>query len=180
MYLYFMPVLEDRANGHLIQDIPAKGELEQGQVPASDGGIEIMEARFLPAHRWLQMARSGDISLFPPQFLLLHLVSQFLDGEPLQDVSPGALEYRRRALLNFVYSGNPQWTEKYISPNPIKVLPDKRIMLELDKPGPELRGSGKEGVKDMVIVARFKSDGPQEVEVRWRKDIIADVSKSAL
>ncbi|KAL2001749.1 hypothetical protein VTN02DRAFT_1303 [Thermoascus thermophilus] len=172
MYLYFLPVPEESDTG-LLQELPAEGEREEVQVPTSDGGIEITEARFLPASQWLQMARSGEIILFPPQFFLLHLIAQFLDKEPRQVTSPEELKRRRSELLEFVNSGTPPWTQKYISPRQLKRTPDGRAVLALDSAGPELKGSDKKGETDRVVLVRFQKEGPREVEVRWKKDVLS-------
>lgn len=177
MYLYFLPVPE-KSDTSLLQELPAEGEREEVQVPTSDGGIEITEARFLPASQWLQMARSGEIILFPPQFFLLHLVAQFLDKEPRQVTSPEELKRRRSELLEFVNSGTPPWTQKYISPKQLKRTSDGRAVLALDSAGPELKGSDKKGDADRVVLVRFKKEGPREVEVRWKKDVLSDEVKS--
>lgn len=183
MYLYFLPVPEESDNKLLLvaQGLPASGREEiQVQVPTSDGGVEIMEARFLPACDWLGKARSGEIILFPPQFLLLHLISQFLDQEPRQGASSEQLKRRRSELLEFIHSGSPPWTHKYICPKSMKLLPDNRSVLALDSPGPELRGSDKKGEEHRVILVRFSKEGPRNLEVRWKKDILRADSKSNL
>ncbi|KAL1966573.1 hypothetical protein VTN77DRAFT_3984 [Rasamsonia byssochlamydoides] len=179
MYLYFLPV-PGESDKPLAQSLPAEGAREEIQVPTSDGGVEIMEARFLPACDWLQKARSGEIILFPPQFLLLHLISQFLDQEPRQGASYAQLKRRRTELLDFIHSGSPPWTHKYISPKSMKLLPDNRAVLALDSPGPELRGSDKKGETDRVILVRFSKEGARDLEVRWKKDILRVDSKSSL
>jgi hypothetical protein len=178
MYLYFLPVPEK--SDQLAQDIPAEGMREEIQVPTSDGGVEIMEARFLPAYDWLQRAGSAEIILYPPQLLLLTLVSQFLDQEPRQGASSAQLQDRRSELLDFIHSGNPPWTDMYISPKMIKMLPDNRVVLALDSPGPELRGSDKRGETDRVILVRQSKEGPRDVEIRWKRDILRAESKSSL
>jgi len=47
-------------------------------------------------------------------------------------------------------------------------------VLALDKPGPELKDSGLVGEKERVVLVRFKKEGPREVEVRWRKDVLGE------
>lgn len=136
-----------------------------------------MEAQFLPASEWLRLASKNDIVLFPPQYLLLHIVSQFLDKEPRETASSEELRRRRSELVEFVHSGNPPWTQKYISPKLLKVLPDGKVVLALDSPGPELKGSDKKGEADRVVIVRFKKEGPRDVEVRWRKEVFEDDSK---
>ncbi|KAJ9383399.1 hypothetical protein DTO063F5_5235 [Paecilomyces variotii] len=173
MYLYFLP-LPQESEKQLLRDIPAEGGREEVQVPTTDGGVEIMEARFLPASEWLRLAGAGEIILFPPQYILLHIVSGFLDKEPRDTASPEELKRRRSELVEFVHSGSPPWTDKYISPKMLKMLPDGRVVLALDSPGPELRDSDKKGESDRVVIVRFNKEGPREVEVRWKKDMFGD------
>ncbi|KAJ6021887.1 Cystathionine beta-synthase core [Penicillium herquei] len=162
MYLYFMP-LPNGADKRLLEDLPTEGEREEIQVPTSDGGIEVTEAQFLPASEWLRRAQSGEIILFPPQFLLLHLVSGFLDQEPRSDTPVKELEKRRAALVDFVHSGSPPWTHKCISPKVLKMTEDGRSVLALDNAGSELKGSERRGESDRVVVLKFKKGSAREV-----------------
>lgn len=169
MYLYFLPTPLD-SEKPLLQDLPTEGEREEIPIPTSDGGIEITEARFLPATEWLRLAQTGEIILFPPQFLLLHLIAELLDKQP----RPGSndvreLERRRQALREFVYSGAPPWTEKCISPKMMKMAEDGRAVLGLDQPGPELGGSSRRGESERVIMVRFKKGEARELEVTSKK-----------
>lgn len=178
MYLYFLPLDNNGSNGDSASSLqqgapPSGGQREEIQIPTDDGGVEIAEAQFLPANAWLRKAQRGEIMLYPPQFFLLHLVSQFLDTEnaAIADTPTAAESQRRRdELLAFVRSGNPPWTDRYICPRSIKMLDDKRVVLALDHPGPELAGSDKQGDRERVILVRFTKDGPREVDVRWRRE----------
>lgn len=173
MYLYFMP-LPVNADEKLLEELPAEGEREELQIPTSDGGIEVTEAQFLPASEWLRRATSGEIILFPPQFLLLHLVSGFLDKEPRSGASTEEMEKRRAALVEFVHSGSPPWTDKCISPKMMNMSEDGRAVLALDEPGPELKGSGRRGESDHVVLVRFKKGSAREVNVAWKKDVFRE------
>lgn len=154
------------------------------QVPTSDGGIEINEARFLPASNWLQQAQAGEIILYPPQFLLLSIVAQFLDQATSTSTSAVAAttstekEARRKELFDFIHSGNPPWTDKFVSPRSLQLLDDQRAVLALDHPGPELHGSGKKGDDERVILVKFGKGGPSNVDVRWKKDVLKDEKSS--
>lgn len=178
MYLYFLPA----SNGG-ISDIAGDTEV---QVPTTDGGIEITEAQFLPATEWLRRARRGDLIMFPPQVLLLSFVAQFLDqpgprGASPQSISPEESNKRRAELVKFVHSGNPPWTHKFISPRPIGTVADGRQILDLSHPGSELEGTDKKGETDRVVLARFNKEGPREVEICWRKDVVPEkAAKSTL
>lgn len=172
MYLYFLPLPLDSEKS-LLSEIPAEGEREEIQVPTSDGGIEVTEARFLPASEWLRMAREGEIMLFPPQFLLLHLVSQFLDKDSRAETPIDDLKNRRTQLVEFVHSGTPPWTEKCISPKMLKMMSDKRTVLALDHPGPELKDSDKRGESDRVVLVRFSQGTARQLEVRLKSEVLS-------
>lgn len=168
MYLYFLPL----ANGNSpIGPLPTQHEAVI-PVPTPDGGIEHTAARFLPPSTWLSMARSGEIILFPPQFFLLHLVSQFLSPTTTPNVlSPEHLGQQRKQLMDFVKTGEPPWGEKCISPSAVfKRKSDGRAVLGLDKPGPELEGKERRGVEEWVVFVEFKKEGPRNVEVVGRKE----------
>ncbi|KAF4156862.1 hypothetical protein CNMCM6936_002342 [Aspergillus lentulus] len=179
MYLYFLP-LPVETDQSVLNEIPAEGEREEIQVPTSDGGVEITEAMFLPAAEWLRKAQSGEIIMFPPQFLLLHLVSQFLDKEPRTTASLEELRNRRAELMEFAHSGSPPWTEKCISPKMLKMSSDGRTVLALDHPGPELEGTNRAGEPDRVVYVQFKQGAARKLDVRWKKDVFAEQEKSSL
>lgn len=173
MYLYFLP-LPLESEKPLLNEIPAEGEKEEIQVPTSDGGVEVTEARFLPASEWLRMARAGEIILFPPQFLLLHLVAEFLDQSPRAPGVVEELKRHREGLVEFVHSGQPPWTDKCISPKMLKMAEDGRAVLALDHPGPELKGTGRRGEADRVVKVKFKQGSARELELQWKKDALRE------
>lgn len=180
MYLYFLP-LPLESDKSLLSELPAEGEREEIQIPTSDGGIEVTEARFLPASEWLRLAGSGEVVMFPPQILLLHLVSQFLDQAPRITNSVDELRRRRAELVDFVHTGSPPWTEKCISPKMLKMSSDGRAVLALDHPGPELKGTDRQGEPDRVVLVKFAKGTARQVEVRWKKDVFAeDKERSSL
>jgi len=172
MYLYFLPL---PSNSSSPGSLPMTSEAII-PTPTSDGGLEHTAARFLPPSAWLSMARSGEIILFPPQFFLLHLLSPFLSPENVPNViGPQELARQRDALMDFVNTGDPPWGEKCISPSGILWKQgDGRAVLALDKPGPELEGSGRRGDADRVVLVRFNKEGPRELDVAWKKDIIRE------
>ncbi|OJD13009.1 hypothetical protein AJ78_06482 [Emergomyces pasteurianus Ep9510] len=177
MYLYFLPLSPES------KSIIGSEESEV-QAPTSDGGIEITEAQFLPASEWLRLAKNGDVIMFPPQVFLLSFVAQFLEraGEHASAVSKEESAKRRAELVEFVHSGSPPWTDKFISPVPIGQAPDGRNILTLDYVGPELQGSEKKGEPDRVALVRFRKEGPREVEIRWRSEVVPEMkpAKSTL
>jgi hypothetical protein len=185
MYIYFLPLSASsespsasNGNGNGISSLTFGTTTETLiPIPTSDGGIEHTAAKFLPASTWLSLARSGSIILFPPQFLLLTLTSQFLTPNPNATFPPTIQELsaQRSAFLDFVNSGDPPWTEKCISPQGIMFRKqDQRAVLALDTPGPEAEGLGRRGDEERVVLVKFSKEGPRDVEVRWRKDVLAE------
>ncbi|MCJ1362433.1 hypothetical protein MMC16_001536 [Acarospora aff. strigata] len=176
MYLYFLPLPSSSSSSG---SLPTKSEAII-PTPTSDGGLEHTAARFLPPLAWLSMARSGEIILFPPQFFLLHLLHPFLSPENVPNViGPDELARQREALIEFVKTGDPPWGEKCISPAGVMWKEgDGRAVLALDKPGPELEGSGRSGDSERVVLVRFTKEGPRELDVAWRKDILNEEKQS--
>ena len=179
MYLYFLP-LEDP-----VAATSSLGELSSQEsiipVPTSDGGIEHTAARFLPASTWLSMAKANDIILFPPQLFLLRLVSLAFETSSADEGDPATAKLlQRQRLQDFIQTGDPPWTEKCISPTgrfKAKDNKDGRVVLELDKPGPELKASGRRGDTEHVILVRFTKDGPRDVEVCMKREIMEERSR---
>jgi hypothetical protein len=192
MYLYMLPLppsFTDPAN-------PDTGAVEQEtilQVPTHDGGLEHTAATFDTVSAWLDKARDGSIILFPPQLYLLTLLSQFLTGGPASSCSADekVSHYadQRSAVISFLSrtptspAGSKEgkkhpsalipWAEKVISPTALFVLPgDGRLVLGLDKPGPEIANSGRGGDPDRVVLVDFKKEGPRRVEVRTRGEVL--------
>lgn len=158
-------------------------------TPTTDGGIEHTAARFLHPSTWLLLAQSGSITLFPPQYLLLHLLAIVLNlrglppsvsASPSLSPSPSfslshptsKTQQQRDAVLDFVRSGDPPWTQKYFSPSeaPTK-MPDGRSILLLDRPIPELARLGRRGDPSRCILIRFTKQGPRDLDVCWRDDV---------
>lgn len=52
---------------------------------------------------------------------------------------------------------------------------NRRSVLGLYKPGPELEGSGRCGDPERVILLRNTKEGPRDVEVRWKKEVMAEL-----
>ena len=177
MYLYLLPAASDSSSSSSgIGTLSASDETVIA-TPKHDGGIEHTSARFLPAARWLDLARSGKIILFPPQFFLLYQVAQFLHSPPsiTQPLSPDTLKQQRKQLLDYVRRPasaiDPPWAEVCISPIALMMKSkDGRGVLALDKSGPELKGSNRRGVREWVIPVRFRKDGPREVDVITRTE----------
>lgn len=178
MYLYLLPIPDSpAASESTAQGLPEGGRQEV-QVPTSDGGVEINEARFLPASNWLRQAQAGEIILYPPQFLLLSIVAQFLDKRTSPAATATEKQARRKELLDFIHTGNPPWTDKFVCPRSLQLLDDQRAVLALDHPGPELHDSGKKGDDERVILVKFGKDGPRNVDVRWKRDVLKEEKSS--
>ncbi|KIX93173.1 uncharacterized protein Z520_11027 [Fonsecaea multimorphosa CBS 102226] len=142
-------------------------------VHATADQIETMAPEWRTARDWLSMARSGDIILFPPQFLLLYLVSEILDGpgESEEDI----LKKREILKRRIDTEGKPvPWKEKFISPIGMSFGEDGRSVLALDKPGPELKGSDLKGDDEYVVIVKFNKEGPRDVEIGLRKDVLRE------
>lgn len=185
MYIYFLPTL----NSTSFTETSASDEDAEVKIPTptTDGGLEHTTARFLPASAWLRLAQEGRIIMFPPQFFLLHQIAQHFDnlseptayGSISRDLTPrDELEARRKRLLEFVTTtGTPRWTEKVISPIVLpprdgKRRPDNRSVLALDKPGPELKDSGRSGEKDTCVLVNFRKEGPRQLSIISRAEAL--------
>ena len=191
MYLYFLPVVSATSpagsfsNGPLS---PSKSTEATIPTPTHDGGIEHTAARFLPPATWLEMANRDEIILFPPQYFLLHLIAPFLSPvHAPTPMEPGELSRQRGALLEFVKRGGGEtpWAEKVISPEVVLKTRrggygDGRLVLGLDKPGPELKGSGRKGDAERVVYVDFRKEGPRRVEVRMKTDAFKDEREKGL
>lgn len=191
MYLYMLPLAPPASELGNTGGGPKEEVILQ--VPTHDGGLEHTAATFDTVSAWLDKARIGSIILFPPQLYLLTLLSQFLNGDPPASSSADekARHYsdQRSAIVEFL-SRTPTspaalkegkrhpsafipWAEKVMSPTALFVLPgDGRLVLGLDKPGPELANSGRGGDPDRVVLVDFKKEGPRRVEVRTREEVL--------
>lgn len=202
MYLFLMP-LQHRpavagATGTGIVDV----DVDVVQTPTTDGGVEHTAATFADADEWLRRQRAGEIVLFPPQCYLLSLVAGVMGSAAARAGEGGRYAAQRRALLDFVGrtptagagagSGGVggarkihptamiPWSEKVMSPQTLFVRKsDGRIVLGVDKPGPELKGTGRGGDFDRVVLVKFTKQGPREVEVRDREDVLREEKGAA-
>ncbi|KAB5549605.1 NUDIX domain-containing protein [Coniochaeta sp. 2T2.1] len=192
MYLYMIP-LPDSTSDSGILDASSPKQAVIVQTPTHDGGLEHTAAKFDSVSAWLDKARDGSIILFPPQLYLLTLLSEFLTGDPPRSSSKDdkVKHYaRQRSAVTAFLSQVPTtpagmqvakehpaavvpWAEKVISPTALFTLPgDGRLVLGLDKPGPELVQSGRAGDPDRVVLVDFKKEGPRRVEVRTREEVL--------
>jgi len=175
MYLYFLPLPTFESADPTLQDI---GPLPRGAEaiipkPTHDGGVEHTAARFFPSQKWLELADSGDITLFPPQYFLLSMVGRFLTPTRQDAYSNIDFLRQRRALEAFVRGGTlTPWADVCISPVMLAATDDGRSILTLSTPGDEVKKLGRHGVDDYVVVlGRGKGGMPKNVEVKLRKDV---------
>jgi hypothetical protein len=175
MYIYFLPLTQTSA-----QNIKSEAVIP---VPTSDGGLEHTAALFAPCKFWLDQATKNDIILFPPQYYLMYLLSSFLlpsatplPIEELQKQRDGVIEF-----LNGDGDGKGvKWADKVMSPTGLLMRKsDGRSVLALDKPGPELKDSGRRGDEKRVVLVKFSKEGPRNVEVRLRKDVLDEENGNA-
>ncbi|MCJ1272815.1 hypothetical protein MMC21_000604 [Puttea exsequens] len=180
MYLYFLPI-DDRAS--------SKTEQKRMHIPTPDGGIEHTAAQFLYPREWLDMTLTDEIVLFPPQFFLLALIADYLIEQVADQDELGSKEMheQRRRLMHFVETdGEPPWGEKCISPNPIKRIKGKYMIMGMSDPGPELQGTGRRGDDERVLRVELTREAkrgrprPKPTKVLWRKDMMAKIESSSL
>lgn len=161
MYVYMMPL--------------SSTAIEKGDgkttvvVPSHDGGLEHTELAFNDVKDWLEQAKRGEVTLYPPQFYILSVLEPFFEGRT------GTVEEQRRRFLEFVAkvptNGGDKgtemisWGEKVMSPTVIGRKEDGRLVMGVDKPGPELEGTGRGGDGSRSVVVRFGKEGPSEVSV---------------
>jgi hypothetical protein len=173
MYIYFLP---------LTTSITSQTSIP---IPTSDGGLEHTAALFAPCSTWLQQARKNEIILFPPQFYLMYLLAPFL-ATSATPLSSAELQAQRDKVLEFVQGDGGdgkgvKWADKVISPIGLLMRKsDQRSVLGLENPGPELRESGRRGDEKRVVLVRFSKEGPRDVEVFERKDILDAERKEKL
>lgn len=170
MYVYFLPLTQVSA-----KNIKSEAVIP---VPTSDGGLEHTAALFASCKTWLEQATRNDIILFPPQYYLMHLLSPFLDvgSKPL---STEELQKQRDGVVEFLKGDGDGkgvlWADKVISPVGLLMRKsDGRSVLAVDKPGPELKDSGRGGDEKRVVLVKFSKEGPRNVEVRLRKDVLEE------
>ncbi|CAH0029830.1 unnamed protein product [Clonostachys rhizophaga] len=176
MYLYMLP---------LASNLPS-----EMLVPTPDGGVEHTAAVFAPAQHFLSLAASKDIILFPPQAFLLVLLTRFISAAAAaSEASLEEFTSQRERLLSFLEqvptaetakgkehpTSRISWADKVMSPHNLFIrASDGRIVLGIDKPGPELKGTTRGGDWERVVLVRFTKAGPTEVEIRLRQDVLEE------
>ncbi|KND91035.1 Nucleoside diphosphate-linked moiety X motif 19, mitochondrial [Tolypocladium ophioglossoides CBS 100239] len=177
MYVYLLPVSRPKGPSEML-------------IPTPDNGVEHTAALFAPPQAFLQRAAEQSIILFPPQYYLLHLLTRFITGGT-GSLEEGPLHYtaQRRKLLSFLRRvptaemeegrWNPtsgiSWADKVMCPHRILMREsDGRVVLGLEKPGPELRDTRRGGDWERVALVRFGKGGPRDVEIRRRVDVMKE------
>lgn len=181
---------------------PAAGLAEEDEIvipnPTHDGGIEHTAARFLPPNKWIDLARQNRIILFPPQFFLTLMLAPYLAPSVTSPSSPipsiAELQLERERLMDFLqkprmYDAKPEvsFAEACISPvvlgkgeygekdqDGIGGVDKYTAVLTLDKPGREVeaQGHGRRGIREWVVTTKFKGEGPRDVDVRRRDEVL--------
>lgn len=181
---------------------PSSGLEEEDEIvipnPTHDGGIEHTAARFLPPNKWIDLARQNRIILFPPQFFLTLMLAPYLSSTVTGPSSPipsiSELQVERERFLDFLakprtYNGTPEvsFGEACISPivlgkgdygekaqDGIGGVDKFTAVLTLDKPGREVesQGLGRKGIREWVVTTKFKGEGPRDVDVRRREEVL--------
>ncbi|KAF2708032.1 hypothetical protein K504DRAFT_503219 [Pleomassaria siparia CBS 279.74] len=197
MYIYLLPLAQiSSASDSSSSGLKAEEDEIVIPTPTHDGGIEHTAARFLPANKWINLARQNRIILFPPQFLLTLLLSTYLAPTVTGPDSPipslSQLQAERDALLSFLYkprtyAGEPEvsFAEACISPvalgkgeygdkgqDGVGGVGRDTAVLVLDRPGNEVQGRGRRGLKEWVVTTKFVKTGPSDVDVRRREDVL--------
>ena len=108
----------------------------------------------------------------------MHLLSPFLTSSPTA-LSTSQLQKQRDAVISFLQEDGDgkevKWADKVMSPEGLLMRKsDGRAVLSLQKPGPELMGSGRKGDEKRVLLVKFTKEGPRDVEVRLRNEILAE------
>ncbi|KAF2748523.1 hypothetical protein M011DRAFT_466917 [Sporormia fimetaria CBS 119925] len=186
---------------------PSSGLAEEDEIvipnPTHDGGIEHTAARFLPPNKWIDLARQNRIILFPPQFFLTLMLAPYLSPTVTSPSSPvpdtATLQLERERLLDFInkprtYHGEPEvsFAEACISPlvlgqgqygenkqDGVGGVDKHTAVLDLYNPGSEVKkqGLGRRGIREWVVTTKFKGEGPRDVDVRKRDDVLGAPAK---
>ena len=181
---------------------PGAGLSEEDEIvipnPTHDGGIEHTAARFLPPNKWLDLARQNRIILFPPQFFLTLMLAPYLSAtvtSPSSPIpSPQHLALERERLLDFlakprIFEGEQEvsFADACISPivlgkgaygdkaqDGVGGVDKHTAVLLLDAPGAEVekQGQGRRGIREWVVTTKFKGEGPRDVDVRRREEVL--------
>ncbi|POR33171.1 Nucleoside diphosphate-linked moiety X motif 19, mitochondrial [Tolypocladium paradoxum] len=183
MYVYLLPLSRPTGPSEML-------------VPTPDNGVEHTAALFAPPQTVLRRAAEHSMTLFPPQHYLVHLLARFLTGGT-GALEEGPLHYaaQRAKLLSFLRrvptaeteegrwnaTSGISWADKVMCPRRMLTrASDGRVVLGLEKPGPELEGTRRGGDWERVALVRFGKGGPRDVEIRRRVDVMEEERASKL
>jgi len=168
MYLYFLPT-----SSRVLDRTPLSSTEETLiPTPTPDGGVEHTAAQFLPANKWIELASSGKLIMFPPQFFLLSMVAQFLNTNSPQPLDVATLEQQRSQLRDFARGGDPLWKDVCISPSAlVGKLGDGRTVMSLATPGEGLEKKGRRGTAEYCIISEFSKGGPRRLDLKKTSEI---------
>ncbi len=191
MYLYMLPL--SSASTVSAPGAPTAQQETIIPVPTHDGKLEHTAASFDSASAWLQKCQAGKIILYPPQMYLMSLIAGFMPDTPAPAADPvGHYRSQRESLLEFLQrtpvsrrgaemegerhpTADIPWGEKVMSPTVLFTrTKDRRLVLGLDKPGLELKQTGRGGDYEQVVLAWFTDEGPKGLELRWRDEVFAE------
>ena len=140
MYLYFLPISPDSDSKAF--KIRSSDELKayavsDAQTPDNQ---EVISSVFAKPSEWSRKAQQNEIILFPPQFILLHLLKQHLE-DFVDTSSPSSKKTHMKAqrdnflryinkepdpflpdTFSAVVGSMPIWKFKYISPRNLKTV----------------------------------------------------------
>ena len=109
----------------------------------------------------------------------MHLLAPFLPPNN-PSTSSQTLQSQRDKVVEFLKGDGGDgkgitWAEKCMSPTGIMMRKsDGRSVLGLEKPGPELKGQGRGGDEKRVVLVKFSKEGPRDVEVRERAEVLEE------
>ncbi|KAF2822693.1 hypothetical protein CC86DRAFT_301102 [Ophiobolus disseminans] len=210
MYIYFLPLGSASPTRKSAPGGSPGIEAEEDELmipkPTHDGGIEHTAARFLPPHKWIDLARQNRIILFPPQFFLTLLLAPYLSANVTSPSSPvpthSELQLEREKVLDFLskprtYDGQVEvsFAKACISPivlgkgqygdksqDGVGGVDKHTAVLVLDGPGKEVeeQGQGRRGIREWVVTTKFRKEGPRDVDVRRREEVLGTGGRGKL
>jgi len=114
----------------------------------------------------------------------MHLLSPFLASSSSPNPT-SELQKQRDAVIGFLQGDGDgkgvRWGDKVMSPVGLLMRKsDGRSVLSLEKPGPELKDSGRRGDEKRVVLVKFSKEGPRNVEVRLRKEVLDEEKRAKM
>lgn len=164
MYLYFLPTSLPIDSAFL--------------VPTPDGGKEHTSAEFRDPAAWLDLHHARSITMFPPQYFLLTLLSSHFKGLDIEAERKSFLEFVNKVPTSEVEhpTSSIPWGEKVMSPMGVMAYEDGAVALAVDRPGKEVeeQGAGRGGDYERVVVVNLGKGGPWNFGVRTRAEVLEE------